>query len=145
MPGIKIRRGKIKDISQIYNLGKHAKELEFSKKMNFHDRLELKEFVTKTKDNILLVSIIGNKIVGFLYAKIVSREWCILDNLVVKEEFREHGVGSLLLQDLCEILKKKKVNYLQLLEDIHHKKTREFWKKKGFKEEKKFIWADKKI
>jgi N-acetylglutamate synthase-like GNAT family acetyltransferase len=142
---IKIRRGKLKDISQIYNLGKHAKELEFSKKMNFHDKVELKEFVTKTKDNILLVSISNKKVIGFLYAKIVSRTWCILDNLVVDEKFREEGIGSLLLEDLYKILKNKKVNYIQILEDIHHKKTREFWKKKGFKEEKKFIWADKRI
>ena len=140
---IEIRRGKLKDISQIYNLGKKTKELEFSEKMNFHDKIELKEFVTEKRDNILLVCLTHKKIVGFLYAKIVSKEWCILDNLVIEENYRNNGIGSLLLEDLYQILKKKKLNYIQILEEIHHKKTREFWKKKGFKEEKKFIWADK--
>jgi N-acetylglutamate synthase-like GNAT family acetyltransferase len=140
---ILIRRANIKDISQIYNLGKKTKELEFSKGMTFHDRVELKEFIKKPRDNILLVSLVDKKISGFLYAKIVSRTWCILDNLVIDEYYRGHGIASLLLENLYKILKNKKVSYIQILEDIHHKKTREFWKRKGFIEEKKFIWADK--
>ncbi|MBS3074972.1 hypothetical protein J4429_00775 [Candidatus Pacearchaeota archaeon] len=36
-----------------------------------------------------------------------------------------------------------KINYIQILEDLHNKKTRKFWKDKGFKEEKTFVWADK--
>jgi ribosomal protein S18 acetylase RimI-like enzyme len=143
MPRIIIRRAKQKDISQIYNLGKKTKELMFSKGMNFHDKKELLEFTLRKRDNILLVSILDKRVVGFLYAKIVSKTWCILDNLVVDEEFRNHGIGSILLEELYKILKKNKVSYIQILEDIHHKKTREFWKKKGFLEEKKFIWADK--
>jgi len=113
--------------------------------MNFHDKIELKEFIKNKKDNVLLVSIFDKKIVGFLYAKIVSKTWCILDNLVVSEEFREQGIGSLLLDKFYKILKNKKINYVQILEDIHHKKTRKFWKEKGFKEERVFIWADKLI
>ena len=144
-PNIKIIQAKKEDISQIYNLGKQTKELSFSKKMNFHDKIELKEFIHHPKDNILLVAKEKKEVVGFLYGKIVSSTWCILDNLVVNEKHRDNGIGSLLLHEFYLILKNKKISYVQILEEIHHKKTRNFWKKKGFKEEKVFIWADKVI
>jgi GNAT superfamily N-acetyltransferase len=140
---IKIQRARIQDIDIIYKLGSGAKELQFSKKMKFHDKVELKEFILKPKDNILLTAIFNDKIVGFLYAKIVSKTWCILDNLVVYKDYRSIGIGTSLLHHFYKILKNRKINYIQILEDIHHKKTRKFWKDMGFKEEKVFVWADK--
>ena len=82
---------------------------------------------------------------GFLYAKIVSKTWCILDNLVVDKKYRKHGMGGLLVDELYKILKKDKIGYVQVLEEIYHKNTRKFWKDNGFKEEKLFVWADRVI
>jgi N-acetylglutamate synthase-like GNAT family acetyltransferase len=142
---IKIQKAKIEDINEIYYLGKKTKELEFSKNMNFHDKSELREFINHKKDNIFLIAKFDKSIIGFLYAKIISKTWCMLDNLVVDEKFRNHGIAGLLLKELYKELKNKKINYVQILEEVHHKKTRKFWKDKGFKEEKLFIWADKEI
>ena len=140
---VNIRRAALKDIQAIYCLGRKTEELNFSPNMRFHDKIELKEFVKKPETNILLVAEIENKVVGFLYAKIVSKTWCILDNLAVDEDYRGKGAGHLLLDHFYAILKKKKISYLQVLEEIHHKKTRDFWKKQGFREEKVFVWADR--
>lgn len=140
---MKIRPAKKEDINQIYNLGKNTKELQFSKKMNFHDKIELQEFIKHPKDNILLISEEDSKLCGFLYAKIVSPTWCILDNLVVAEKCRNQGIGHELLNEFYKMLKKQKISYIQILEDIHQKKTRKFWQANGFKEEKVFVWADK--
>jgi len=143
--GTNIRRAVSNDIPLIYSLGKKTEELNFSPSMKFHDRGELREFVKKPKTNILLVAEKENKIIGFLYAKIVSKTWCILDNLAVEETYRGKGIGHMLLNHFYSILRANKISYLQVLEEIHHKKTREFWKKQGFKEEKVFVWADKSI
>lgn len=140
-----IRRARSSDINEIYSIGKRTIELNFSKKMNFHDKIELREFIKRPRDNLLIIAEIDNDTIGFLYAKIVSRTWCILDNLVVKPEFRKLGTGHLLLEELYKILKNNKITYIQILEDINNKKTRKFWKDNGFKEEKVFIWADKRI
>lgn len=142
---IRVRHAKLSDIDMIYALGRKTEELNFSPNMRFHDKIELKEFVKKPKDNILLAADCDGKIAGFLYAKIVSRTWCILDNLAVEKEFRGHGIGNSLLHEFYTILKKRKVHYVQVLEEIHHKKTRKFWHDRGFKEEKIFVWADKMI
>jgi ribosomal protein S18 acetylase RimI-like enzyme len=142
---VDIRRAKLEDVSSIYRLGKATEELSFSPDMIFHDKIELRDFVRKPKDNILLVAILNKQFVGFLYAKIASHTWCILDNIAVDKKYRGMGIGNSLLDTLYRILKAKKVSYIQVLEEIHHKKTREFWHKKGFREEKVFVWADKKL
>lgn len=138
---IKIRRAKNKDINSVYILGEQVDELKFSNK-NFHEKFELKHFL-KGKDNIFLVAEIDKKVEGFLYAKIISKDWCMLDNLVVSKKFRNNGMGSQLLEELYKLLKKMKVDYIQVIEDVTKKKTREFWRNKGFKEQKVFVWADK--
>ncbi|MEK6886148.1 MAG: GNAT family N-acetyltransferase [Nanoarchaeota archaeon] len=140
-----IRKAKLIDINSIYNLGRKTKELNFSPKMSFHDKAELMEFIKKPRYNILLVATFEKNVVGFLYAKIVSHSWCLLDNIAVDEKYRNHGIGNLLMHELYHELKNVRVHYVQVLEEIHHKKTREFWKKKGFKEEKVFVWADREI
>ena len=47
---------KLTDINSIYELGKATEELNFSPDMIFHDKVELREFVRKPSENILLVA-----------------------------------------------------------------------------------------
>lgn len=143
---MKIQNAQIKDVNKIYSLGKTIPELDFSKKLHFHEKMELKEFIKRKKENIFLVAKEKNEIIGFLFAKILSHHsggWCMLDNIATKKEFRHKGVGTKLIKELYKILKKDKIHYIQILEEEHHKKTRAFWKEKGFKETKHFIWAEK--
>ena len=140
-----IRTARKKDIGPIYELGKKTLELSFSKEMTFHDKSEFKEFISHPKDNILLIAEREGEVIGFLYAKIISRTWCLLDSLTVKREYRKHGIGTQLLTGLYKMLKEDKVTYVQILEQINQKKTRRFWREQGFKEEKVFIWADRRL
>lgn len=137
-----IRKAKKEDIKEIYKLGEKIKELKFSKGV-FHTQDEFSEFISKPKDNIILVATKEKKIVGFIYAKVISKHWCMLDNLAVKKGFRNRNIGTILLDNLYSSLKELKIDYVQIIEEAHHRKTRKFWRKKGFKEQKTFIWADK--
>ncbi len=143
---MKIREAQKKDIHDIYLLGKKVHELDFSKKFPFHEKSELKEFIKFRKENIFLVADEKREIVGFIFAKILSHHaggWCMLDNIAVGREHRKKGVGTKLLIELYKQLKKRNVRYIQVLEEEHHKKTKKFWRSKGFKETKHFIWAEK--
>ncbi len=143
---IKVRHARLKDINSVYSLGsKFDENLKASKRknMHFHEKNEFKEFIKSPKYNILLVAIINDNIVGFLYAKILSYDWCLLDDLAVEKDFQNEGIGSELLKEFYKIMKKRKIDYVQILEEIHHKKTRKFWHDRGFREEKVFVWADK--
>jgi N-acetylglutamate synthase-like GNAT family acetyltransferase len=140
-----IRKARKEDVDEIYHLGNKINQLKFSfsKKHNFHEKDEMTEWIRKPKDNIFLVSFQNERAVGFLYAKIIDCHWCLLDNIAVLPKYRKHGIGTMLLDSLYEILREQKIDYIQILEEVHHKKTRDFWKKKGFKERHVFIWADK--
>jgi hypothetical protein len=37
------------------------------------------------------------------------------------------------------------MDYIQALVEVNQKQTREFWKRRGFKEENKFVWIEKYI
>jgi len=143
-----IRHAKLGDTNSIYALGsKFDENLKASKRrnMHFHEKKEFKEFIKSPKYNILLVALLDNKVVGFLYAKILSYGWCLLDDVAVEANYQHDGIGSELLKEFYKILKRRKIDYVQILEEIHHKQTRKFWKDKGFREEKTFVWADKVI
>jgi ribosomal protein S18 acetylase RimI-like enzyme len=143
---VKILPAEKKDLDEILDLGRKFEDsLKASrlKKAHFHEKGEFLEFIKNPEENVFLVAKIGNKVAGFIYAKVLSHDWCMVDNLAVNERYQNHGIGSMLLENLYKILKNKKISYIQILEEIHHKKTRKFWREKGFREEKVFVWADK--
>jgi len=143
-----IRKAKFSDASAIYHLGKKIHELDFSRKLPFHGLSEMKEFISHPKENILFVAEENDKIIGFIFAKILSHHaggWCMLDNLAVEKHHRHKHIATQLLHALYSELKKKKVWYVQILEEIHHEKTRAFWKREGYKETKSFLWAEKAV
>lgn len=142
----KIRCAQKRDVNNIFNLGcKLEGSLKASKQKgeHFHDKSEFLKFIKNPKDNVLLVAEIDNKFIGFIYAEIRDGNWCSIDNIAVDKKYQGLGIGTKLLNELYRILRKKKINYIQLLVEKNHKQTQKFWKSKGFKEGKTFIWFDR--
>ena len=145
---ITITKAKLSEAGEIYRLGKKIHELDFSRRLHFHELSEIKEFISHPKENIFLVAKENGEIIGFVFAKILSHHaggWCMLDNIGVEKKYRNQGAGEELLKALYKEIKNRKVWYVQILEEAHHKKTRSFWKKMGYNETKMFIWAEKKV
>lgn len=138
-----INRAKKEDVAAIFELGQKIPELKYSKDSPFCEILEVDEWVADQKINIILTAKLGNKLVGFLIAKMLSKSWCALDDIAVAKKFRGQGIGNKLLNKLYDILKKKKINYINVLIGASYKRVRAFWRAKGFKETKKFVWAEK--
>ncbi len=144
-PNIAIRRGKLTDINNVYNLGLRIKELNFSRKIRFHEKREMKEWIKKPRDNLFFTALDSRKVVGFVYAKIVDKDWCMLDNIAVAEDYRRTGIGTNLLNKVCQELKKRKVTYIQALVEEHHTKARKFWENHRFQKGKIFVWYEKRL
>jgi ribosomal protein S18 acetylase RimI-like enzyme len=145
---IKIRRAQKKDVNNIFNLGNKLKDLLKASKQqkgHFHEKSEFLEFIKKPKNDILLVAEINNKFMGFICAEIIDKDWCLLDNIAIDKRYWGRGIGTKLINELYKILRKKKVDYIQLLVEKSHIQTQKFWKSKGFKEGKTFVWFDKYI
>ena len=148
MAEFKIIRAVDRDSWPIYLLGKRVHELDFSSKYPFHGLSEIREFISKPSENVLLVAKKENETVGFVYAKILSHHaggWCMLDNLAVEKRHRNKGIARALLKALYADIKKKKVHYVHILEDQRSRKTRRFWKKQGYRETKTYVWAEKMV
>ena len=143
MEKIKFRRARLNDVPKILVLGKEAKELIASKTTKFYDKRELVDWIKKPKDNILLVAERDKVILGFIFAKIMSPNWCMIDGILVKRDERGKRIGTHLLERLNSILKKKKNYFLQLFVDAHCQKAFKFWQKKNFRRGKIFVWFEK--
>ena len=143
---VKILQAGKEDIDDILRLGKKFEDaLKASrlKRAHFHEKEEFLDFIKNPGENVFLVAKVDKKLAGFIYARILSEDWCMIDNLAVEKEYQKRGIGTMLIEELYKILQKRKISYIQILEEIHHKQTRKFWHDKGFREEKVFVWADK--
>lgn len=123
---LKIRRAKKEDIPEILSLGTKIKEFVVSNETKFYHKDELEEWVKKPKDNILITATKDDMLIGFLYAKLISNNWCMLDSIGINKNYRINGIGTSLLNYLYKLIKKREVNYIQTLTDVKHRKTREF-------------------
>ena len=145
MATVKIKRASLNNLEQIYALVTSLPVFSASDETRFFDKKELKEWIIRKRDSIVLIAELNDLIVGFLFAKLVSSEWCMLDSIGVNPKFRKQGIANKLLEQLYQLLKKRNVTYIQGLVEVNQKSTREFWKKRGFKEGNKFVWIEKRL
>jgi len=142
---MQIRKARLADARILYKLAGNMEEMTGSSEINGYTPEEIKSWLKK-KDKVWLVAetLKGRKkeISGFLLAMFLSDEWCVIDSVEVKKEYRRKGIGTLLFKNLAKICKNKKIGYLQTLVDIKNKPARKFWKNMGFQDGKTFIWLD---
>lgn len=142
---IEIRCAKKTDLASIYKMGMDTKELWVSKNTKFYTKKELSDWFQNPRENLLLVATAYKKIIGFSFSKIMSSEWAMGDTMAIDSKFRNLGIGSLLFKKRVKILKKLGINFLSSIVKANSKKSRDFWKKKGFKEGERLIWMEKNI
>jgi ribosomal protein S18 acetylase RimI-like enzyme len=148
MKDVIIRKAKISDVEKLYDLVRATPEIGGSDDMFCYSKKEIKTWIQNPKENIWLVAELKTEkrkqIVGLLFAKLMSYDWCMIDGIGVRKNYRNYQLGTKLLQKLEKILKQRKVRFMQAYTDINNKNTHKFWKKNGLKSGKTFIWFDKK-
>jgi ribosomal protein S18 acetylase RimI-like enzyme len=138
-----IRNPKKTELEKIYRLGCSMKEFAVSDYVRYYRREEIREFMGNNKDNIFLVAAYKDQIVGSLFAKIISRRWCMMDSICVRDNYQRRGIGSQLIEKLYTILKKENIHYVQAIVEQENTKARNHYQKMGFEEGRKFIWIEK--
>ena len=119
-----------------YDISKYAKEgfVEFAKKK------------IENRNSRLLVAIVDDKIVGYIFGWIkerppvfkLKRVGYISDCFMIKE-FRGKGIGEKLVQRMLAWFKTKKLNYAELVVTSRNKLGLTVWKDLGFKEYRKIM------
>lgn len=127
------------DINKLMQFGLSQKAFEVNSYIKFYEPLELEELI---KNDIVLTITSENEIIGFLCCKIMSNHWAMLDNLIIKEEFRGLGYGKSLLNQLFNKLKEKKIEYLSTLVAEENKDLKNQMEHFGFIRQKSYQWMD---
>ena len=143
---ILIRKAELEDLVEIQNLNRILFELEYK---NFDETLDIswpisKEgtnyFKNSILNNITLVAVINNKIIGYLvgslntqysYNKTIQAE---LDNMCILEEYRKMGIGKKLFLEFKNICNKNGVNEIKVIASYKNNNAINFYKSNGFEE-----------
>jgi ribosomal protein S18 acetylase RimI-like enzyme len=142
---MKIRRMLSKDINEVYNLGVNVNEFSVSLSTNFWSKKELVNWLNN-KNDILLIAEDKGYVIGFLFCKFHRQTGnAIIDNVLVKEQYRNKGIGTKLMKTCLKELKSKSCTYVYTLVKPDRKESINFFKKVGFKEGFKFLWVEKKL
>lgn len=135
---IKIRNAKLSDAIECLKLTK-TPEFIFPGNDNFLKKY-LNDFIKK---GIFFVAERENKIMGFISAQVTLGKELWVDMLVVDKKERRQGIGTKLIKFLLGIAKEKGMKMVFLDAPAFNKETIKFYRKLGFKKEKKFIWFTK--
>ena len=93
----KIRKPKEKDIAQIMEIGKNTPGTVVSPESSgFWSEEQIKRWI-KSRD-VLLVAEIGGRVIGLVFSQFNKPTGkATIENLIVKEEYRNRGIGTDLL------------------------------------------------
>ena len=132
------------DVDEIFSLGMNESAFKVNEKILFYEHAELIEWVNNPRENILLVArpVYGSDLAGFLFCKVISHHWAMLDNFFVKQQFRCKGCGKLLLVGLSLQLRQRGIEYLSTLANVSDYKLIEMLPRFGFKQQKTYSWFD---
>ena len=130
-----------------------AKKSEIGKVKQLIDSFEEMDIITETfpkkyyeriiKKGILLISEEDNKIVGVCFGTYnVKEKWADLLGLVVAPDFRNKGIGSLLVKEFESFVKKIKLSTIDLYAD---RKQLQLFRNLNYKEGRTYIAFRKKI
>lgn len=116
------------DTGRLFKMIRKAKKSEIKEIKKFIDSFEEMDVIEETfsekyyvrilKEGILLVAEEDRNIVGVCFGKYNTNEgWADLLGLSVKKNYQGRGIGSSLVREFQEIVKKKKIKTIDLYAD----------------------------
>jgi len=139
---LEVRLARAEDIGGICALGRSDAAFAVSDAIRFYEPDEVENWTSAGTDNIFLVAYVGQELAGFLYCKVMSWHWAMLDNLYVAPSHRAGGVGQALLQLLRAELTARDTKYLSTLADGNAERTCRFREQQRFAREKPYVWFE---
>lgn len=136
-----VRRASLADIDAIYAYARCG-SFAVSDQVLFYEKTELEKWVLSPYENILLVLDVGGSVCGFLFCKVMSCHWALLDNFYVPPERRGHSFGRRMLQGLQYILEARGIEYLSTLADSSDAWLQGYLAEFGLKRGKSYVWHE---
>lgn len=130
------------DVPAICALGLADTAFQVSSRIPFYEPAEVEEWIGKPGDNLVCVADTGAEVVGFLFCKIMSYHWALLDNFYVAPEHRDGVIGTTLLQELIHRLKNRNILYLSSLVEHDRAAIGAWLNNRGFLRSKRYDWYE---
>jgi ribosomal protein S18 acetylase RimI-like enzyme len=86
----------------------------------------------KIDNDSVLIAIENNKIIGTISTNLFGPQVATIYRLVVKKEFRNKGIATLLIKHVESILKSKGVIEIGMYVNANKKELQEFYKKRNY-------------
>lgn len=90
------------------------------------------------KNNNLLIALINDEIVGYVFAKEIENDETIksvlIDGLFVKEEYRNQGIASALIENIVKVIKEKGITAIKIKVMSNNTNAIHLYQKYGFEE-----------
>jgi len=144
---MKIRKGKLKDLEELYKILNETPELYGGNyEGEVYRKKEVKSILTNRKTDLVLIAEEDKKIVGFLIAEMSKKkESSYLADIYVKPYYRKKGVASKLLEEYENICKKMNIEEIIGLTLKTNEKMHSFMEKNKYKRGKELIQFEKRI
>lgn len=150
-----IRKASAKDLGEIQKLGTELIISERQFDPSYKERWYFSEEGTKYllkeirgRHHICFVAESGNQLVGYAACRVITDDTARtvkraeLDNLVVSEQYRSHGVGHKLADAFKQWAKTKEATKLKVNVNAHNTGAIDFYKDIGFSDHQLIMEAD---
>ena len=140
-----IRRAQIHDIPDILQLNDEFNGVGLSTVESMKQSLE------NNKNEIVFVAVCNEKAVGFICGQLYSSicysnsMQCEITELFVKENYRNKGIASMLMEQLEHEFIKNNANEIVLVTGINNLKAQKFYEKCGYVHEGNAYFKTQKI
>ncbi|MBS7655781.1 ribosomal protein S18-alanine N-acetyltransferase [Candidatus Bathyarchaeota archaeon] len=121
---LSIRRAKKEDLNQVY-------AIELLSFKNPYPKYLFDSFLSDSSI-LFLVCLSYEELIGYIIASLKNRSGHII-SLAVHPKFRRKGVGSTLLREILNLMKKAKILFVKLEVNESNVAAISFYKKHGFK------------
>ena len=143
---IRIRRASVEDVDNIHNLGETVSEFSVNDEtITFWPKDILAQAVA-SKDTLILIAEADQQVIGFIIANLnFSLRKALIENVYVKPENRDAGVGSKLHDKLLASLNGTAIEYISTLIPLDADNASRLYLEAGFSKGKSFLWLDKSL
>lgn len=144
-----IRKAKLKDMPNIYKIDKFFEILTKCspldqldpKCMNKNFDMKYYEKFIRGRNKWCYIDETNEEIIGFILFNIIKREPYYkikevgyLDLIYVDKKYRRKNISKLLIKQMNQIFKERKIEYTNLIVQTGNPKAIDIWKKIGYKE-----------
>jgi ribosomal protein S18 acetylase RimI-like enzyme len=143
---ITIRKAETKDVAEMHRLGRAVAEFSVNEETVTFWPEDILTRAVGSHDTSILVAEAGQEIVGFIIANLnVSLRKAIIENVYVRPDKRDAGIGGRLLDELLALLRRTPIAYVSTLIPLHADSALRLYGEAGFSKGESFLWLDKSL